>query len=181
MIIFDTETTGLIAPDVTKLSKQPEIIEFAAIKVNDFDFKEISRFEFLCKPACGPLPDKITQITGITDKMLENCKPFSAYYGPLCDFFLGEQTMVAHNVAFDRDMLKFELMRMGAVLQFPWPMHHHCTIERSMHMTGKRLNMGQLYKLSTGKEMKGAHRAMVDAYHLMECMQAHLKKNKVKG
>lgn len=54
-IVFDTETTGLLKPESAPLSEQPQIIEFAGIKV-DFDtLEEIDRLEFLSIQASSSL------------------------------------------------------------------------------------------------------------------------------
>jgi len=42
-IIFDTETTGLPVNSIIDIKKQPEIIEFAAIKIDDETLDEIDR------------------------------------------------------------------------------------------------------------------------------------------
>lgn len=104
-IVFDTETTGLLKPESAPLSEQPQIIEFAGIKV-DFDtLEEIDRLEFFVNPGIK-LPDKITEITHITDAMLAGQPKFAKRYSELCRFFLGTTHLIAHNLAYDRDMLK---------------------------------------------------------------------------
>lgn len=177
MILFDTETTGLVGPATLPLNKQPEIIEFAAIKLHDDTLEEEDRMEFLCKPANLPLPDKITEITGIKTKDLEDKEPFAAHLKPLCQFFLGQRTIVAHNLKFDVDMLSLELRRLGALHRFPWPYLHICTVERSKKIKGRRMRMGELYTHLTGKEIEGWHRAMADVESLCEIVR-ELKKLK---
>lgn len=169
-IVYDTETTGLPAPDGVPLASQPKIIEFAAIKL-DQDLIEIGRMEFLANPG-HPLSDIIVKITGITDDMLKDKPSFSANMENLCDFFLGTQSVIAHNAKFDLALLKFELARLDRVTSFPWPPKQICTIEKTMHLEGYRLNLGKLYKKATGKEhMKNAHRAMADVEALTECVR----------
>lgn len=172
MIVFDTETTGIPKPQASKLSLQPQIIEFAAIKLDDETLKEVDRIQFLVNPKVK-LPDKIVQITNITDKMLADEKPFNHHFPTLVDFFFGERKMIAHNLGFDRDMLKFEMMRMGTVLNFPWPPIHICTVEATFSMKGHRLKAGDLYEMATGREMKGAHRAMADVEALVEIVKRY--------
>ena len=76
MIVFDTETTGLPAADAAPLAKQPHIIEFAAIKLDEDTLEEVSRLEFLSKPPID-LPPIITKITGITDADLGTTTVYS--------------------------------------------------------------------------------------------------------
>lgn len=169
MIIFDTETTGLKAADAAPLTKQPYIIEFAAIKLDNETLEEIDRIEFLCKPPIE-LPPLITQITGIRQEDLQNEKPFKAYYQDLIKFFFGDYHMVAHKVDFDRDLLKFELMRIGKLLKFPWPTVHTCTIEKSMSLKNRQLKLQVLYKELFDEEFTEAHRAMKDVEALTRCV-----------
>ena len=105
MIVFDLETTGLPKAEGSALDIQPRIIEFGAIKLDD-DLKEVDRIEFFCNPG-HPLDPIITKITGITDDELKDEKPFVAHFQQVCEFFLGEATLVAHNLPFDRKILKF--------------------------------------------------------------------------
>ena len=170
MIVFDTETTGLPIPEAAPLSKQPHIIEFAAIKLRDDDLEEVGRLEFLAKPPVQ-LADKITEITGLTDAKLADEKPFAAHFKKLADFFLGERFMIAHHVIFDRDMLRFELLRLDKLLQFPWPPNPLCTVELSHSIKGRRMKMGELHEHAVGFEFKDAHRAMPDVEALVRVVR----------
>ena len=111
IIIFDTETTGLVGPKDLPINKQPQMIEFAGIKLND-ELQEIDRLEFIVDPGV-PIPKHITKITGIYDADVKGKGEFNEHYNKLCDFFLGTKEFVAHNLMFDHDILSFELMRLG--------------------------------------------------------------------
>ena len=160
MIVFDVETTGLPKAEGSDLDIQPKIIEFGALKLDD-DLKEIGKLEFFCNPG-HPLDPMITKITGITDDMLKEEKPFVAYYGELCDFFLGEREMVAHNLPFDRKILRFELERLDKVTKFPWPRDHICTVEVGQRVWGKMRKLGDIHEELFGAKIEGAHRSIND-------------------
>ena len=66
ILAFDTETTGLPVAGINDLTKQPKIIEFAAIKICDKTLEEVDRIEFLVHPN-QPISAKITEITGLKD------------------------------------------------------------------------------------------------------------------
>jgi DNA polymerase III epsilon subunit-like protein len=170
MIVLDTETTGLPEPGAMPLSKQPQIIEFAAIKVDQKNLDIVGRLEFMCNPGV-PLPDKIVQITKITDADLKDKPPFAFYYKKLCEFFLGAESVVAHNMSFDKSMIYFELLRLDKVCQFPWPPNHICTVEASFSLNNRRLSLANLHKIATGREFEGAHRAMIDVEALLRCVK----------
>lgn len=169
MIVFDTETTGLVEPEAARLESQPQIIEFAGIKLDDRTLEEVERLEFLCSIG-KDLPFHIVKITGITDKMLKGKKTFAANYSNLVDFFKGEGTLVAHNASFDVDMIKFELMRMDKLLKFPWPEKHICTVESTIAIKGFRLSLTNLHEHLFEKGFPSAHRAMVDVEALTRCV-----------
>lgn len=175
-IVFDTETTGLVSPEPTNLSKQPHIIEFAAIKLDE-DLKPIDQIEFLCDPGI-PLSAQITKITGLTDRDVRGQKKFAEYYKELVQFFLGVEGLVAHNLAFDRDMLNIELRRMDCSWKFPWPHQHICTVEATESLKGYRLNLAKLHKEATGEDFEDSHRAMADTQALVRCFE-WLRKEKI--
>ena len=183
LIVFDTETTGLLEARPTPLSRQPHIIEFAGIRLEmdvpadgqPAKFIESSRLEFLCKPgktlATGDfINDKITEFTGIRNEDLKDKEPFAAHYTDLVRFFFGTEYLFAHYLAFDRDMLAIELQRMEKHFQFPWPPHHRCTVEASIGVRGYRLNLQALHEEATGMKFEGAHRAMADVEALVKTL-----------
>ena len=172
IIIFDTETTGLIKPDANDLNKQPYITEFFGVKyVEGIDFQQMNKLHLMIKPPV-PLSAEITRITGITNDYLKDCPSFAEVYDQLVDFFMGSEVMVAHNVAFDRSMLANELLRIDKVLNFPWSPEHICTVEKSMYLEQRRLNLTRLHEYATGQsEIPGAHRAGTDVKALTVCYQ----------
>lgn len=177
IILYDTETTGLPNPLGSPLDRQPKIIEFAAIKIDE-KLEEVDRIKFLCNPMMQ-LSDIITKITGLKQEDVENEQTFSFYYPKICEFFLGADTLVAHNLPFDRSLLTFELQRLGKMNAFPWPYKHICTMEKSQHMsrTGKWLKLTDLHQEMTGEEfINGAHRAMNDVEALLRVFKAMRQK-----
>lgn len=175
-IIFDTETTGLPNAEAAPLSSQPHIIEFAAIKVDD-ELNEIERLEFLCNPGVH-ISDKITEITRLTNADLEDKPPFEHYISRLNKLFLGTNNLIAHNLAFDRNLLKFELLRLNRLTAFPWPPNQICTVEKTFHIHGYRLNLNKLHTELIGTEhVNGAHRAMADVEALLRCVTALTSKS----
>lgn len=175
MIIFDTETTGLPKSELVPLDEQPKIIEFAAVKLDDKTLKQVDSIEFLVNPQ-EKLDPVITKITGLKDSDLVDADPFIAHYPSLAEFFLGQRTMAAHNLAFDRSLLSFDLQRIDKLLQFPWPLQHICTVEASMPLKNYRLKLGLLHEIAAGAPHKEAHRAMADVEALATCVRWMRKK-----
>jgi DNA polymerase III epsilon subunit-like protein len=173
MIFFDLETTGLPKAEGSDLDMQPKIIEFGAIKLDE-GLVESDRIEFLCNPGY-PLEPIITKITGIKDEDLKDEKPFIANYQRVCEFFLGEKTVVAHNLPFDRKILKFELERLDKLTKFPWPYEHICTVEIGEGVWGKKRKLGDIYEEITGEKIDGAHRSTVDIEAMIEIFKWYRK------
>ncbi len=177
MIVFDLETTGLPKAEGSSLDEQPRIIEFGGLKL-DSSLKEISRLEFFCNPG-HELNSHVIKMTGISDYMLEDSKPFIAYYKELCDWFLGEREMAAHNLTFDRKILRFELERIDKLTKFPWPQEHICTLEIGQKVWGKMRKLGDIYKELFGVEIEGAHRAMSDVEATVKIIEWYTKEEHI--
>lgn len=178
MLFFDTETTGLLKPELSDLNMQPYVTEIFIAKTNE-QFEVIDEFETLIKPPV-PLPEIITKITGLTDDDLADQPSFIDIYPDLCNFVLGEKSICAHNASFDITMIANELRRIDCLLKFPWPIQHICTVEKSMSIRNKRLKLSDLYELATGEtEIEGAHRAGNDVYALIKCYEWLVQKKMV--
>ena len=183
MIIFDLETTGLPKAEGSDLDLQPRIIEFGAIKYNNEliqkgKMEEEARLEFFCNPG-HPLDPKIIKITNITDEMLKDEKPFIAKVNELTNFFLGETDIVAHNLPFDRKVLRFELERLDKVTKFPWPPNHICTVEIGQKFWGKMRKLGDIYEDLFGEKIEGAHRSINDVEATARIVKWYMKKGEI--
>lgn len=171
MIVFDTETTGLPLPGVVSLKAQPRIIDFAAIQLDPYTGDEVNRFEVLIHPECT-IPSEITKITGYKDSDFIGAPVFADILSGLAHFFLGETAFLAHNLAFDKTLLRFELERLDAVTAFPWPMKGLCTVQLFIEEFGKRPRMIELYEATLGRKLDQKHTAMADVEALVEIVRA---------
>jgi len=164
-LLFDTETTGLLKSDSNKIEEQPYIIEFYACKIDD-DYNMIGEFESFIKPPIE-VSKEIEKITGISNEMVKDAPTFSEVYQDLAGFFVGVDEMIAHNLPFDRSMVANELVRINKLINFPWPIKHTCTVEMSMGIEQRRINLNTLHNYATGKDIVGAHRAKTDVMALV--------------
>lgn len=181
MIFLDTETTGLLKPEENELINQPHIIEFYGVRL-DWDgdgFRYVSEFETFVRPPV-PIEPIITNITGIDDRMVANAPTFPQIYKDLCQFFMGEDTLVAHNAPFDVGVIYCELARIEKQIQFPWPMNHQCTVELSFHIENKRLKLKKLHEMATGLEHEDQHRASGDVKAMVKCYEWLINEGHVK-
>ena len=90
-VVFDLETTGFNA------GGSDSIIEIGAVKICNGEI--IDRFDELIDPK-RPLPQKITELTNITDDMLKG-KPDEESTVKKFKKWTGDLPMVAHNAKFD--------------------------------------------------------------------------------
>lgn len=160
-VTIDTETTGLLKPLGTPLYLCPHIIEIYAAQ--RADGKIIKEIDTLVKPPI-PIPLSLTKkVHGISDQMVKDSPTFLEIFKELVDVFLGAEEMVAANLMYDQSVLVYELRRIGEDHHFPYPPQRFCTIEQSIYLRGYRLKNSDLYKIVTGKNITGIHRAKNDA------------------
>lgn len=158
--IFDQETTGLVQAEGSDQLYQPHLTEFYAMQVNNSG-KLIREFDVLIKPPI-PIPKFLEKQIGITNEMVKTAPTFLQVYKQIIQLFFCSHTIVAHNLSFDEKILILELKRIGKEYHFPYPPIKFCTVEQSMYIKGYRLKNNELYKIATGKDIIGAHRAKVD-------------------
>ena len=162
-LIFDTETTGLVKNSLTPLDKQPSVIEFFGLVLNDNE--EVESFTTLINPGFK-IEYIITNITGITNDMLSDKPKFRESAETIKNMIEGADEVVAHNLAFDKAMLDFEFMRLDTELKWPAMI---CTVEATRHLKGHRLNLMALYEMLFSERFTEAHRAENDVRALARC------------
>ena len=177
IILLDTETTGLPVPMGNALHNQPYIIELFCLRTTKKG-RVLDSWHSLFQPPI-PLPEIITKITGWTDQDLIGAPVFSDKYKGMKKFFKGAETMVAHNLCFDKALIEFELERADKLNKFQFPPDLFCTVEQSLHIMGFRLKLQELHFLATGKEkIENAHKADSDVYAMLEGFK-WLRKQKI--
>lgn len=132
ILVFDVETTGLLpkvskGPNAARLNptvpsepskdpndlpiENPYIIQFSFILYN-LKTRSIERkHDFYINPPID-IPEKITEITGITKEMcVEKGVPIILALDCFYECYTMSNTVIAHNMAFDSAMVKIELER----------------------------------------------------------------------
>ncbi len=167
-LYFDTETTGLIANSAVPLEKQPRIIEFCGLLVDDESGEIIDQVDTLINPG-QPISEEIERITGIKQADLVGQPSFFEVSSKIALLFYDCDQAVAHNIAFDWAMMQNECARLGSELIFKPTASKVCTVEGSLHLFGHRLSLTALYQHLFGEAFTGAHRARTDVEALMKC------------
>ena len=176
MMIFDTETSGLVENMTTRSDMQPEIIEFTGININSDTGEVLGELDILIKPMV-PISAEITKITNITNEMLENAPSFKEVATQIRDIIEASDSVVAHNAAFDVDMVNLEFKKLG-MTKVAWP-HILCSIEQTIHFTGFRLSLSALYEYLFTEKFVGAHRARADVEALARCVVELRKRGEI--
>lgn len=159
--VIDLEMTGLDA-------KTDAIIEVGAVRVRSGEI--VDTYHALLRTGRS-LPEKVTELTGITEEMMQSgCEPEQA----MAQFFafLEEDILVGQNLIFDYSFLK------------QWAVNHRFSFERNavdtLKLARKFLPPEQKKDLESlcryfGVEREHAHRALEDAvetYRVFEKLKA---------
>jgi len=149
-VVLDLETTGL---DPIK----HEIIEIGAVKVNR-DSDNHTTFQALIRPS-KTIPKKITQLTGITQEMID--KDGENIDSVISEFigFIGDLPLVAYNVEFDMSFLRNTAHKSGVSINNPTS----CALKMARRAWPglKSYKLSDLAKIG-GLSSKGTHRVLKD-------------------
>ena len=152
IVMLDFETTGL-SPEMGD-----RITEVAALRIVGGEIRE----RYVSLVNCGVrIPSFITQLTGITQQMVDSAPPSQRVVAELLDF-IGGDMLSAHNASFDEKFLKAEGWRIGRPTG-------HCGLVCSLKLSRRLFPGLPSYKLGNlsnrlGIQFRGtAHRAEADA------------------
>jgi DNA polymerase-3 subunit epsilon len=149
--VIDFETTGM-SPTLGDRATEVAIVLLERGQVVD-------RFQSLMNAGVY-IPSFITQLTGITNRMVATA-PRAEQVMADAARFVGEAPMVAHNASFDRRYWQAELALAG----LPAPQPFACTVllSRRLYPEATSHKLGALVQRLRLPQTGAAHRAMVDA------------------
>ena len=153
-VVFDIETTGFNRESCA-------IIEIGAVRVQNGEIT--ARFDRLIDPR-EKLPEKIIELTHITDDMLAGQPTIDAVLPEFLDF-VGDATLVAHNADFDMGFLEHHSHVLGRDVKNPYL----CTLQlsRALFPTLARHGLAAMAK-HHGVPLENHHRASDDAAALAD-------------
>jgi ATP-dependent DNA helicase DinG len=158
VMAFDTETTSLINNRSMADKFLPHVIDFYGAIVDLSTGQIHNEYETLVNPGI-PLDEEITRITGLTDADLKNAPAWSAVAGQVEALILSAPAALAHNAAFDAEILDIEFARLKRTIEWP-PLI--CTVEQTRHLKSHNINLNDLYEMLFGERFEDAHRAKPD-------------------
>lgn len=177
-LIIDTETNGLPQSyhvPITDLSNWPRLIS-VAWGLYDAQGKQLSSQYILVKPDGFPWSKVAQRIHGITPEVAERKgKPLVEVLQLLLSDIRKADAWVGHNIDLDVGVIGAELLRTGCISTDEVPafssMPLLCTMDASKKVTdnGGPVRLDALFRLLTGKPMKGIHDARADMVATATC------------
>ena len=168
LAVIDFETTGLGATQGGRAT------EIAAVLVQDGQI--VGRFQSLMNSGAW-VPPFITQLTGISNEMLQNAPPARAVMHEVARFTQG-CPLVAHNAAFDRGFWQAELARAECEPDAAHAFACTMLLSRRLYPHAENHRLGTLARLHALPSAGRAHRALADAEmtaHLLMRMQRDVR------
>lgn len=161
LAIIDLETTGTnVATD--------RIVEIAIVKV----MPDGSRQSKVKKINPGiPIPASSTDIHGISDEDVKNCKTFREQANELKQFLENCDIVGYNSNRFDIPVLVEEFLRAG--ITFDTGNRKFIDVQRIFHTMEKR-TLAAAYKFYCDKQLDNAHSAEADAQATFEILQAQV-------
>ncbi len=163
-IAVDIETTGLDA-------KKEKIIEIGAIRVEHG--QETAQFHRMVNPH-RTLEERIVELTGITDEMVETAPDIGDIIGEFLDF-CGELPVLGHHIIFDYSFLKRAAVNAGKTFERQGiDTLRLCRIYMPDEEKKNLASACAFYQI----KREGAHRALGDArdaHHLFQVLLMQAK------
>lgn len=119
VLVFDTETTGLIkGPRPRALEQYPHITQITAILYSITSKKIVAVLnEYISLPEGIIIEPQACQLNGITEDICKkNGKPIHVVLKTFCELVLSCNVLVAHNYDFDSEIIQMELFRCSVLI-----------------------------------------------------------------
>lgn len=176
-LIFDTETTGLAKEKRSPVDPSQPMPMQLGMKLDADNRREVAAMNFLIQPMGWSIEPKASEITGITDQM---ATAYGTHLVTAVDLFLdmikAADTVVAHNIAFDRIVMQRACFVYSEMMGTPYsdPFEGKkmvCTMMASLNIVQalpkrrgewKWPKLTEAVKYFFNEELIGAHDALVD-------------------
>ena len=182
ILVFDTETSGLIPKKYESLTECPYILQLACILVDTDGSKVINKIDSINEIVNAPidkLDDKVMEITGLTIEKVKSGVDIVPLLYKLKNMIDECDVLVAHNLEFDSNMIKLECIRNNIELNVSKSCY--CTMKKSTQLCRleKENSFGKYLKWPTLEELhkhlfpefkvNNLHDAYVDTLLCLRC------------
>ena len=161
-IVLDIETTGLSF-------RTEKITEIGAVKVKSGEI--VDTFECFVNPEV-PIPQRIVEITHITDEMVKDAETIDKVMPKFLEF-IGNLKLVAHNADFDIGFLKYNAENLGLKMDNEYI--DSLKLARQLYPEFKKHKLGIIAE-KLGIKVENAHRALDDVKTLVKVFIKMLEK-----
>lgn len=165
--VIDLETTGF-SP------KTERITEIGIMKYKDGDV--VDSFSQFVNPE-KPIPQRVVEITHITDDMVRNAKTIAQIFPEMLKFIDGS-VLVAHNAEFDVGFLKYNAKVLGYDFDFTYL--DTLSLAHEVFPDFKSYKLGRIAK-NLGIKVEVAHRALDDVDTTVKVFKVMLHELKKRG
>ena len=185
-IYIDLETTGLPVKrnePYTNLDNWPYIVE-AALIIEDVDHGILAKRDIIVKPENYTIPESSCNIHGIsTQYALENGEERNDVFNFLDLVLSKSQSIVGHNLEFDLNVLKAEIIRTKGIENVLFnkekPYLYDTMVRgKSIMYDLKYPKLNELYYMLFNKHFDNQHNAMADIEATYECYKELLRREK---
>jgi len=165
--VLDLETTGFSA--VTE-----KITEIGVMKYKNGQV--IDEFSCFVNPE-KPIPQRVVEVTHITDEMVENADTIDIVFPKLLEF-IKDSVLVAHNADFDIGFLKQNAKVLGYDFDFTYV--DTLRLARDIFPDFKKYNLGKIAE-NLKIKVEVAHRALDDVDTTVKVFRVMIDKLKERG
>ena len=162
--VLDIETTGLSF-------RTEKITELGAVKIKNGEI--IDQFECFVNPE-KPIPEKIIEVTHITDDMVKDADTIDVALPKFLEF-MGDCVLVAHNASFDIGFLKYNAEQLGFKLENTYI--DTLNLAKQIFPDYKKYKLGIIAD-NLGIKVDVAHRALDDVITLVKVFNVMIEKMK---
>ena len=137
VLIFDTETTGIIPKKVTKLEDIPHILQLSYLFYNVNTSELISKNVYIKINDSIIMPEEAQKINKITREQLNNGINITDALSEFSRFYKECDVIVAHNIDFDKQMVNYECVRNNIspiIHPFDPKKEFYCTMKKGVNI-----------------------------------------------
>ena len=165
--VLDLETTGFSA-------KTEKITEVGIMKVKNGEV--IDEFSCFVNPE-KHIPERVTEVTNITDEMVKDAKTIEQVFPEILDF-IEDSVLVAHNAPFDMGFLKPNAKVLG--YEFDYTYIDTLSLAKDLFPDYKKYKLGKIAE-NLGIKVEVAHRALDDVDTTVKVFRVMLDMLKERG